>query len=533
MSIDQTQTLRLVRAAASQSDSSLGSSVLPVDLLEASAARLQWVALAYGATFLIFHILARFFMPAPPPGFLTLYTIIAASAVTLGGSVCLLGRSGRLRPEIMVDIGLVFEVLAGLILSIAETAEPYAQHFRAHSSLALWIVFFVLVVPASLPKTLLAAFATAAMGPVGMAANILVRGYPVPPAGHWVIFYVSTFLTATWAVLISRYIYRLGQQAHQAKIMGSYELLDLIGEGGMGEVWRARHRLLVRESALKLIRLQALNVQSSADAAAARRRFEREARATAALRSPHTVSVYDFGVDANGSFYYVMEFLHGLDLDSFVKRFGPQSPSRVIHILRQICNSLDEAHTLGLTHRDIKPRNIFLCRLGMNFDFVKVLDFGLVKVRNAAAMQTQLTQDGAITGTPAFMAPEIALGSEQVDPRADLYAVGCVAYWLLTGELVFSGSSGVAMAVAHVQSVPVPPSNRTEIDIPDSLERIVLWCLEKDPAHRPQSARDLSAALDTVNARESWNSADAERWWTINMPSNPEPIPASEGYTTI
>jgi serine/threonine-protein kinase len=179
---------------------------------------------------------------------------------------------------------------------------------------------------------------------------------------------------------------------------------------------------------------------------------------------------------------------------------------------------------MGLTHRDIKPRNVFLCRMGLNFDFVKVLDFGLVKIRGPAAEQTQLTQQGVTTGTPAFMPPELAVGSEEIDGRTDIYALGCVAYWLLTGGLVFTAPNALAMALEHVRSTPEPPSRRTEIDIPADLEELILQCLEKDPSNRPQSAREISQRLSAIAAARDWSNDHAERWWQLHQPQMRETI---------
>jgi len=250
------------------------------------------------------------------------------------------------------------------------------------------------------------------------------------------------------------------------------------------------------------------------------RRFEREVQATAALRSPHTVAVYDFGSTNDGSFYYVMELLDGLDMETLVQRFGPQPPDRVIQFLLQACDSLAEAHLNGLIHRDIKPKNLFVCRLGLSYDFVKVLDFGLVKSKAMPEMsRDQLTIEGTTTGTPAYMAPEIALGKSNVDGRADIYSLGCVAYWLLTGQLVFEGSAPLSVLLSHIQETPVPPSQRSELEIPAELERIVLACLEKDPDRRPQSATELMALLAADPLSKLWTPQRAESWWRTYEPS--------------
>jgi serine/threonine-protein kinase len=248
------------------------------------------------------------------------------------------------------------------------------------------------------------------------------------------------------------------------------------------------------------------------------RRFHREANTIAALQSPNTIYLYDFGVANDGQFYYVMELLDGISLDTLVKSFGPQPATRVRHILKQICESLEEAHRRNLVHRDLKPSNVMLCKVALSHDFIKVLDFGLAKCA-ACEEVSQITVENVAAGTPGYMAPEVALGADVVDGRADLYALGCVAYYLLTGELVFSESNPMSMVVKHVQTPPVPPSARTELPIPDDLERIVMACLEKDPAARPQSARHVAAALDACELA-GWTEDQAAEWWDRHLPAS-------------
>jgi serine/threonine protein kinase len=256
---------------------------------------------------------------------------------------------------------------------------------------------------------------------------------------------------------------------------------------------------------------------SQKDAKLMQRRFEQEARATASLRSPNTVELYDYGVTEDGVFYYVMELLDGIDLGTLVKTFGPQPPARVIHILSQVCKSLGDAHRHGLIHRDIKPTNIYLCRMGIEYDFAKVLDFGLVKVLDTK--DVQLTGVGGATGTPAYMAPEVALGNEHIDGRCDLYGLGCVAYWLLTGKLVFEETSATAMMLAHLQKAPVPPSERSGLPVPAALEQAVLMCLAKKPEDRPENAEMLARTLAGSEGAGLWTQEDAERWWDANVPA--------------
>jgi serine/threonine protein kinase len=275
--------------------------------------------------------------------------------------------------------------------------------------------------------------------------------------------------------------------------------------------------MLARDAAVKLIRPEVLHASSERQEAMLLKRFEREAQATARLRSPNTVALYDFGQSRDGTIYYVMELLDGIDLQTLVDRFGPMHPGRVVNVLLQACESLEEAHRAGLVHRDIKPKNIVLCRLGLQHDFVKVLDFGLVKM-DRHNEQSAITMEGITAGTPAYLAPEIALGQEEVDGRADLYSLGCVAYFLLTGQLVFDEGSGFAQAIAHIQKTPLPPSGRTELPIPASLEAIVLRLLEKDPANRYQSAYELGRVLRALRDVPQFCPYTAAEWWHTNMP---------------
>jgi serine/threonine-protein kinase len=297
--------------------------------------------------------------------------------------------------------------------------------------------------------------------------------------------------------------------------MGNYQLGELLGRGGMGEVYRATHRMLARPAAIKLIRPEMIGAGDDAAAQLAVKRFRREAEVAASLRSPHTVELYDFGVTDDGTLYFAMELLDGMTLEQLVRRHGPVPAPRVIYILRQVCESLEEAHERGHVHRDIKPANIHVGRLGLEHDFVKVLDFGLVKcVTPAGGGESLATAAGMTPGTPAYMAPEVALG-ETVDGRADLYALGCVAYYLLTGALVFEAETGMQMMAKHLRTEPVPPSQRAAVVIPAELERLVLACLAKKPEDRPQSAAQLSSALAAIGG-EQWSEERAREWWTAN-----------------
>lgn len=297
-------------------------------------------------------------------------------------------------------------------------------------------------------------------------------------------------------------------------------------------MYRARHAMLRRQAAIKLIKPELSGEGSHRDRAL--QRFEREAQATANLKSEHTIELYDFGVSEEGEFYYVMELLDGINLEVAVERYGPMPPDRVVFLLRQMCDSLEEAHAAGLIHRDIKPANIFLCRHGLRYDFVKVLDFGIVALGPGPEQVNQkLTAEDVVGGTPAYMAPEMATRTDTVDGRADIYALGCVAYWLLSGHTPFERETAMATILAHVKEKPMPPSHVSEITIPEQLDALVLECLEKNPADRPASAAELSRRLTRVAGADGWDQEKAARWWELHKPAREEAQPSLSRQATV
>ncbi|MFN3199677.1 MAG: AAA family ATPase [Bradymonadia bacterium] len=313
----------------------------------------------------------------------------------------------------------------------------------------------------------------------------------------------------------------LPDDATSGQSLGSYRLISELGRGGMGEVWKAQHQYLRRPAAIKLISNSSLS-QSAGDTEGRQRlvrRFEREAQATAALRSPHSVELYDYGIGDDGAFFYVMELLEGIDLQQMVERFGPLPAERVVSLMVQICRSLAEAHAAGLVHRDIKAANVYACRVGVETDFVKVLDFGLVKhVGPVAELETGLTMEGVIQGTPAYMAPELALGDSEADHRVDLYALGCLGYWLLTGMLPFEAPNVMKLLMKHIQTPPPRPSTQVELDVPEGLEQVIMQLLAKSPEDRFQSAREVERALLQVDVSRPWDHDRAELWWRRHLP---------------
>jgi serine/threonine protein kinase len=306
-----------------------------------------------------------------------------------------------------------------------------------------------------------------------------------------------------FTLVVARAHRRAQQAVIQARQLGQYRLLEKIGEGAMGVVYKGQHAMLRRPTAIKMLAVDRVNE-------AAAERFEREVQITCSLNSPYTVAIYDYGRTPEGVFYYAMEYLDGIDLQALVDRDGPQPEGRVVSILRQVCASLYEAHSLGLVHRDIKPANVMLNRRGGEPDVVKVLDFGLVKAARSAG--DGRTSGGELTGTPLYMSPEAIHTPDSVDACSDLYAVGAVGYFLLTGQAMFSARTLSELCQQHLTAIPEPPSARLGRPISAELEHAILACLEKNRAKRPQTARDLAAML--ARAAGAWTSEDAEAWWS-------------------
>jgi hypothetical protein len=301
---------------------------------------------------------------------------------------------------------------------------------------------------------------------------------------------------------------RLKSTERKLEKMGQYELLEKIGQGGMGEVYRAHHSTLRRETAVKICR-------SGPDDTTATIRFQREVQAASQLNNPHTVRIFDYGRSPDGTFYYAMELLHGLNLSNLVRQFGPLPDGRTVMILRQICESLSEAHGLGLVHRDIKPSNVMISRRGGRADYVKVLDFGLVRSVASNATVT-LTVDGCVAGTPQYMSPEASQSPDEVDPRSDLYSLGCLAYFLLTGQPPFLGNNPLEICLKQVREQPKVLSDVSRNPIAPSLSQTVMSCLAKLPSQRPQSALELLSELESVQPINAWTRVEAELWWREN-----------------
>jgi len=499
---------------------------LPPELLAGGLHRLGIISFSLASLLIALLVLYHAAKEAGQAGFAATLVggfwgnLLAGVLIALSVTMGVLTRVRWLPPPTVLDLGMLYAVLCSVGIAMLENFVHWPQDdvVRGVSWVCLWIVLFPMMVPATPGKTFLTCLACASMGPVAYMA-LVTSGKPAAPIDIVAGMFLPNYAAVLLAMMVSRVLYRLGRRVSEARQMGNYKLVERLGRGGMGEVWRADHRRLARSAAVKFIRRDTLESSSADDLQNMVSRFEREASATAQLRSPHTVELYDFGVTPEGTLYYVMELLDGMDTETLIKRFGPLKPERVACLMAQACRSLDEAHRVGLIHRDIKPANVLVCRLGNELDFVKILDFGLVRSTVAsAAHQTQLTAAGMVGGTPAYIAPEMVVDASSVDHAVDIYGLGCVAYWMLTGQLVFEGGSSVSILMQHVRSDPIPPSQRTELPIPADLEQVVLDCLAKNPSGRPQSAEELEQRLLACSFDRPWTPDRARKWWQQHAP---------------
>lgn len=433
-----------------------------------------------------------------------------AATLVLAGSAQVARRmkGGTPRAVIALEIGAVIGSVLLFDVSAMIVGEPIVATFNTVLITGLVMILRAAIVPSSLLRTLLVSMGLAVMS-LGCIALPNFTGWPATygtsawsPAYHLIGSGLWLSALAASSVLTGTIVYGLRQELHAARSIGPYVLHECLGEGGMGVVYRATHALLKRETAIKL-------VGSGREDGATLERFEREVVQTARLTHPNTVAIYDYGRTAEGAFYYAMEFLDGLNLDELVQIAGPLPPGRVVQLLAQVCGSLEEAHELGLVHRDIKPANVVLtCRSGSP-DLIKVLDFGLVKDLDEVSTVSTM---GQLIGTPATMSPESIANPKLVGPATDLYALGAVGFFLLTGRPVFEGETVIAVCARHLHDQPPPPSS-IRPDVPTALDSIILSTLAKKIEERPGSARALRTALLACPGVEPWTEADALAWW--------------------
>lgn len=434
-------------------------------------------------------------------------TLRIVEAICIGGAIGAVALAGRLGPIEQ----LTAEVDGSVVRSVEFVFGQRLSSLSVIIAMALAMAARAALVPTSPRHT---AALTAVVGlPLVLVWFVDHRMFALPlgvdAAGHSQVIAgvagVWWSITTVVCYVIARVVHGLRVEMLAARRLGQYTLEEKLGEGGMGEVYHARHARLRRPTAIKLLPVAR---SSLADVA----RFEDEVQATAKLTHPNTVTIFDYGRTDDGVFYYAMEYLHGLTLDGVVDADGPQPASRVIKILEQAAGALQEAHDLGLVHRDIKPGNIMLARRGTDPDTVKVLDFGLVR-------SVDRNRDGAVAdskmlvGTPLYMAPEVLQRDEELGPLADIYALGAVGYFLLTGTHVFPATNAVELYAHHLHTEPEPPADRLAGPVPDDLGATIMRCLAKRPGERPGGAAALVEQLRRCKDRGGWTSRDAEEWW--------------------
>ncbi len=411
--------------------------------------------------------------------------------------------SARMLLSVEVSLFLSISALLALSAHIAWDVEPQRYGVIVGAVMtSMGRAFFV-------PSTWQRSAALSALLSAGPVVGILSRAVsPMPGVvastqGPLVVAVLWGSSSILMAAAGSRVIFGLRREIRRAKELGQYTLDKKLGEGGMGEVYLAHHRMLRRPTAIKLLPPEKAG-------ALAISRFEQEVQLTATLNHPNTVSIYDYGRSADGVFYYAMEHIDGMDLAALVRMYGPQPADRVIHILWQVSLSLGEAHRMGMVHRDVKPANILLAERGGEPDFVKVVDFGLVK---DIKQSSQLTDANAVAGTPAYLAPEVMTDPDEVDARVDLYALGAVGYYLLTGQDVFPGKTVVQVLSRHIHDAPEPPSLRLGRPVPPELEALLLRCLSKRPQDRPYSSGALRKELEALPRCGDWSPDQATLFW--------------------
>jgi serine/threonine-protein kinase len=486
---------------------------LPLDLKRAAVHGLGILSLLGAgvmATYLV--MLAAMVGQAAHATELRVHAPILVTVLVVDLALFGLTRLRSMNADVVLRLGFVHFVAVALLLGLFRHSHawPTGEAVRQWSPVAVWILLFGALVPVR-PSTVLGwSLFAALMDPFALLVE--KRASAPLSAADTLLLSLSPFLAALMAYVTASVVYGLNDRIARAREFGAYRLVERLGQGGMAEVWRADHRMLARPAAVKLIRPSVLANYGEKESERLVRLFEREVQATAALRSPHTIQVYDFGVARDGTFYYVMELLDGYDLQTLVEHFGKQPVSRVVFLLRQVCHSLREAHEHELVHRDMKPGNIYVCRYGSDLDFAKVLDFGLVLDRRPTA--EELDEGRGQIGTPAVMAPEQVRFDAPVDQRTDIYALGCVAYWLLTGVRVFEATTRQDMLVMHAHQRPDPPSRRVDVVVPEELERLVMSCLDKNPDKRPQTAMELSDRLAALGLENAWTRERMEAWWS-------------------
>ena len=479
--------------------------VLPIDIKQRVRTICAIMAGAFGVTLLCSLFLSTTALSLAVFGtlslFMVIYSIIAIAII----------NTGQLKNAQIVILGLTYIIIGAAAMSVGEVVIEHNDD-RARTGITgicIWIIIFPVFIPARPLHTFITATTAASLLPISYFIGQLFDLKTVS-AGTLVDWFVPGYFCAALATVMSHQISHwsraLAEAQHEAEELGSYKLIEQLTEGGMGTIWKAQHKFLSQFVAVKFIRMKDGEEQADVDYY----QFYQEADAIARLSSPYTISILDYGVSKNGSLYYTMEYINGFDLERLIGSYGPLSIDRCIHILFQICESLSEAHANGLIHRDIKPANIMVSMMGDTPDHVKVLDFGLVENVNFDSALPQ-------AGTPGYMAPEIITGSAGASARSDIYAVACVAHWLLTAQELFSGANNEKILAAHLRKKPQSVSG-IRPDCPEELSSMLTRCLAKNPEDRPSNISYLLKMLYDLQALYSWDRLSARTWWLGSQP---------------
>jgi eukaryotic-like serine/threonine-protein kinase len=456
----------------------------------------SWLIMSLGRVFGVTEGVPTNYNPLSASGLLHLTNGL------LGGVMWLATRHGVRSAATLhaLDIGIMLGLVA-VWGSVGASLAPPSGAFIAVLSFTMGTLARAIVVPSTAQRTLF----------IGVIGATMIVSIIVLRTGGAIAMACWCGSAVTLGTLASHTIFGLRREAREARVLGQYTLETKIGEGGMGAVWRARHALLRRPTAIKL-----LPTARMGEAAVAR--FEREVQFTARLTHPNSVAIYDYGRTRDGIFYYAMELLDGMDLERLVNAHGAQPPGRVVHVLTQICSALAEAHDLGLVHRDVKPANVLLSPRLNEHEFAKIVDFGLVKSVELGGQLTAISSSQVITGTPLFMSPEAILTPDAVDGRSDLYSLGALAWYMLVGRPPFEGDSVLEVCSQHLQAEPHRPSQALGRTLPADLEDIVLACMAKQAVNRPPDARTLRGALEGCSAANQWSAEQASEFWSGHQP---------------
>ncbi len=485
------------------------------------------LSLAFGFTlFFIRNAIVKHWTDRADVIWLYFQFLVTAGLVVISGSLCWKCTSST--KVLRVKELLIFSLPASYFLAMqfSDRFGHGLKHGFIESPTSPWLMLiftYALFIPNTWKRAALV-MGLLATAPVAVLLYLFLTDVEFQDLMNWYHIASIGLMLVVGCVVGAFGVYTIGQlrrEAFAARQFGQYRLKRLLGQGGMGEVYLAEHQLMKRPCAIKLIR------PGKAGDPHALARFEREVRSTAKLSHWNTIEIFDYGRTDDGTFYYVMEYLPGLSLAELVERSGPLAPERVVHLLRQTCDALGEAHSLGLMHRDIKPGNIFAAQRGGIYDVAKLLDFGLAKPLTAG-VDVMLTQEGTITGSPLYMSPEQATGDREPDARSDIYSLGAVAYFLLTGRPPFNDDRPMKVLISHASVPPTPPS-QFKSDLPGDVEDVVMRCLAKDPIDRYQDAGALSAALAACDSADRWTRDDAARWWATrsNTHTELEPLAAA------